>query len=43
MIMRLALMAGVTNPAFRLIARECGSGRVTSEEIDAREAAPALL
>jgi tRNA-dihydrouridine synthase B len=36
MSMRLAPMAGVTNAPFRLIARECGSGRVTSEEIDAR-------
>ena len=34
--MRLAPMAGVTNAPFRLVARECGSGRVTSEEIDAR-------
>lgn len=34
--MRLAPMASVTNAPFRLIARECGSGRVTSEEIDAR-------
>ena len=33
--MRLAPMAGVTNAPFRLLARECGSGRVTSEEIDA--------
>src|SRR5213083_3575575 len=29
-------MAGVTNPPFRLVARECGAGRLTSEEIDAR-------
>src|SRR5215475_12236709 len=29
-------MAAVTNPPFRLIARECGAGRLTSEEIDAR-------
>ena len=29
-------MAGVTNAPFRLLARECGSGPVTSEEIDAR-------
>jgi tRNA-dihydrouridine synthase B len=36
MIVRLAPMAGVTNAPFRLIARECGSGPVTSEEIDAR-------
>lgn len=35
-MMRLAPMAGVTNAPFRLIARECGSGPVTSEEIDAR-------
>lgn len=34
--MRLAPMAGVTNAPFRLVALECGSGRVTSEEIDAR-------
>jgi nifR3 family TIM-barrel protein len=32
---RLAPMAGVTNAPFRLIARECGSGLTTSEEIDA--------
>jgi nifR3 family TIM-barrel protein len=29
-------MAGVTNAPFRLIARECGAGRLTSEELDAR-------
>ena len=29
-------MAGVTNAPFRLVARECGAGLVTSEEIDAR-------
>lgn len=29
-------MAGITNAPFRLVARECGSGRLTSEEIDAR-------
>ena len=29
-------MAGVTNAAFRLVARECGAGLLTSEEIDAR-------
>src|SRR5881409_3479356 len=29
-------MAGVTNAPFRLVARECGAGRLTSEEIDAR-------
>jgi nifR3 family TIM-barrel protein len=29
-------MAGVTNAPFRLIARECGAGLLTSEEIDAR-------
>jgi nifR3 family TIM-barrel protein len=34
--LRLAPMAGVTNAPFRLIARECGAGLVTSEEIDAR-------
>jgi tRNA-dihydrouridine synthase B len=34
--MRLAPMAGITNVAFRLLARECGSGTATSEEIDAR-------
>jgi tRNA-dihydrouridine synthase B len=34
--MRLAPMAGITNVPFRLLARECGSDRVTSEEIDAR-------
>jgi len=28
-------MAGVTNAPFRLVARECGAGRLTSEEIDA--------
>ncbi len=33
--MRLAPMAGVTNAPFRLLGRECGSGPVTSEEIDA--------
>ncbi len=32
---RLAPMAGVTNAPFRLIARECGSGLTTTEEIDA--------
>jgi tRNA-dihydrouridine synthase B len=32
---RLAPMAGATNAPFRLIARECGSGLTTSEEIDA--------
>jgi tRNA-dihydrouridine synthase B len=35
-MMRLAPMAGITNGPFRLIARQCGSGPVTSEEIDAR-------
>ena len=35
-MMRLAPMAGVTNAPFRLLARECGSDPVTSEEIDAR-------
>jgi tRNA-dihydrouridine synthase B len=34
--LRLAPMAGVTNAPFRLIARECGAGALTSEEIDAR-------
>src|SRR5437764_11997546 len=34
--LRLAPMAAVTNTPFRLIARECGAGRLTSEEIDAR-------
>jgi nifR3 family TIM-barrel protein len=33
--MRLAPMAGITNAPFRLLTRECGSGLVTSEEIDA--------
>jgi tRNA-dihydrouridine synthase B len=32
---RLAPMAGVTNAPFRLIARECGSGLTTTEEMDA--------
>ena len=34
--LRLAPMAAVTNAPFRLVARECGSGLLTSEEIDAR-------
>jgi nifR3 family TIM-barrel protein len=34
--LRLAPMAGVTNVPFRLIARQCGAGPLTSEEIDAR-------
>ncbi len=34
--LRLAPMAGVTNPPFRLIARACGAGLLTSEELDAR-------
>ncbi|MGH7308959.1 MAG: tRNA dihydrouridine synthase DusB [Candidatus Rokuibacteriota bacterium] len=34
--LRLAPMAGVTNAPFRLIARACGAGRLTSEELDAR-------
>src|SRR5262245_3902025 len=34
--LRLAPMAGVTNAPFRLIARECGAGLLTSEEIDGR-------
>src|SRR5262245_28018386 len=29
-------MASITNAPFRLVARECGAGRLTSEEIDAR-------
>ena len=33
--LRLAPMAAVTNAAFRLVARECGAGRLTSEELDA--------
>jgi nifR3 family TIM-barrel protein len=34
--LRLAPMAGVTNAPFRLVARTCGAGLLTSEEIDAR-------
>jgi tRNA-dihydrouridine synthase B len=34
--LRLAPMAGVTNAPFRLMARECGAGWLTSEELDAR-------
>jgi len=34
-IARLAPMAGATNAPFRLIARECGSGLTTTEEMDA--------
>jgi nifR3 family TIM-barrel protein len=34
--LRLAPMAAVTNAPFRLVCRECGAGRLTSEEIDAR-------
>ena len=34
--LRLAPMAGATNAPFRLVARECGAGLLTSEEIDAR-------
>jgi tRNA-dihydrouridine synthase B len=34
--LRLAPMAGVTSVPFRLVARECGAGLLTSEEIDAR-------
>ena len=34
--LRLAPMAAVTNVPFRLVARECGASRLTSEEIDAR-------
>ena len=33
--LRLAPMAAVTNAPFRLIARECGAGWLTSEELDA--------
>jgi len=33
-IARLAPMAGISNAPFRLIAKECGSGLTTSEEID---------
>ena len=36
MDLRLAPMAGITNAPFRLVARECGAGLLTSEEIDAR-------
>jgi tRNA-dihydrouridine synthase B len=32
---RLAPMAGITNAPFRLIARQCGSGLTTTEEMDA--------
>jgi nifR3 family TIM-barrel protein len=32
---RMAPMAGITNAPFRLIARECGSGLTTTEEMDA--------
>jgi tRNA-dihydrouridine synthase B len=34
--LRLAPMAAVTNAPFRVIARECGAGWLTSEELDAR-------
>jgi nifR3 family TIM-barrel protein len=34
--LRLAPMAAVTNAPFRLVARECGAGLLTSEELDAR-------
>src|SRR5262245_17209113 len=34
-IARLAPMAGATNAPFRLVARECGSGLTTTEEMDA--------
>lgn len=34
--LRLAPMAAVTNAPFRLIARACGAGLLTSEEIDAQ-------
>lgn len=33
---RLAPMAGISNAAFRMVARECGSALTTSEEIDAQ-------
>ena len=33
-IARLAPMAGISNAPFRLVAKECGSGLTTSEEID---------
>ena len=33
---RLAPMAGISNAAFRMVARECGSELTTSEEIDAQ-------
>lgn len=36
-------MAGVTNAPFRLVARECGAGLLTSEEIDARALVQANL
>lgn len=32
---RLAPMAGISNAPYRIVARECGSGLTTSEEIDA--------
>ena len=32
---RLAPMAAISNAAFRLVAKECGSGLTTTEEIDA--------
>ena len=34
-LVRLAPMAGATNAPFRLVARECGSGLTTTEEMDA--------
>jgi tRNA-dihydrouridine synthase B len=34
--LRLAPMAAVTNVPFRLVCREAGAGRLTSEELDAR-------
>ena len=34
--LRLAPMAGATNAPFRLVARACGAGLLTSEELDAR-------
>jgi nifR3 family TIM-barrel protein len=32
---RLAPMAGITNAPFRMVAKECGSALITSEELDA--------
>lgn len=36
MDLRLAPMAGVTSAPFRLVARACGAGLLTTEELDAR-------